>query len=108
MAYYAVFIAMDHSLLCRSFKSNTIKIYLQNAATLITRFDSINRDARNKIGESKLYPPVAAVVGAVKRYKDMKNRREPFTLGVLHLLLSQLHFLSLDSYKYALSDWKRV
>ena len=48
MACYAIFLAMGHSLRCRSFKSNTIKIYLQNAATLITRFDSIDRVARTK------------------------------------------------------------
>ena len=63
---------------------------------------------KRKIGESKLCPPVAAVVGAVRRYKEMKNRQEPFTLGMLHLLLLKLHFILLDSYKYALSDWKCV
>ena len=86
MACYADFLARGHSLCCRSIKSDTIKIYLHNAATFVLRFNTVNCDARKKEGETKLCPPVASVVGIVKKYKEMKNRREPFTLGMLHLL----------------------
>ena len=105
MACYAVFLATGHSLRCRSIRSDTIKIYLHNAATFVSRFDAKDRDARKKEGETKLCPAVAAVIGIVKRYEDMKNRREPFTLGMLHLLLSKVYFFSDDSSKAALADW---
>ena len=108
MACYAVFLARGHSLRCRSIKSDTIKIYLHNAATFVSRFDTVDRDARKKEGETKLCPPVASVVGIVKRYEDMKNRREPFTLGMLHLLFSKVYFISKDSCKAALANWFTV
>ena len=93
MECYVVFLARGHSLCCQSIKSDTIKIYLHNAATFVSRFDTVNRDARKKEGETKLCPPVASVVGIVKKYKDMTNCREPFTLGMLHLLFFRKYIL---------------
>ena len=90
---YTVFLALGHSLRCQSLKNDTIKLYLYNSATFIMQFNSFDRDACKKLGETKLCPAVNAVVGIVKQYKDMKDHQEPFT-----------NFILQDSYKYALSN----
>ena len=48
------------------------------------------------------------MIGIVKRYEEMKNCQEPFTLGMLHLLLSKIYFLSDDTSKAALADWFKL
>ena len=61
-------------------------MFLHKAVTFVLRFNAVDCDAMKKEGETKLCPPVASVVGIVKKYKEIKKRCEPFTLGMLHLL----------------------
>lgn len=86
------FLAKDHLLCCHSIGSSTIKIYLHNTETFVSRFGTVNRNARKKERETKLCPPVASVVGIVKKYEEMKNCCESFTLDMLHLLFLKLYF----------------
>ena len=105
MACYAVFLATGHTLRARSIKSASIKTYLHNAATFIMRFDNVDRDACKALNDSKLCPPIAQVINECKSFEEIPERREPFTLAMLHLHLEKTCHLPDDCYKVVLQDW---
>ena len=107
MACYAIFLATAHTLLARSIKSALIKTYLHNAAIFIIRFDNIDHDACKALKDSKLCPqePVAQVIYKCKCFEKIPERREPFTLSMLHLHIEKTCNLPKDCYRVVLGDW---
>ena len=73
MACYSFHLATGATLQVNTIKSGTIKEYLLAAATLISRFDILGREARKELNCDKLCDPISKVLAQVKRFEEMPN-----------------------------------
>jgi hypothetical protein len=108
IALYAVHLATGHSIQCRAIKSGTIEKYLLAVATFCTR--SNPRDPRKSEQISKgLAPEIRGVIDKIKRWENIPERREPFTVEMLRYLIelleSQPHIYGPDSSLAVMVDW---
>lgn len=107
-ALYAVHLATGHSISCRAIKAGTMEKYLLSVATFCAR--SNDRDPRKLDQTSKgLAPAIKGVLDEVKRWENIPDRREPFTIEMLRYLIelveSQPHIYGPDSYLAVMVDW---
>ena len=79
LAFYATFLATGHAISYRSFKSGTVTKYIGDIAKFLQQFtDNATRDIK-KVGDSIAYQ-ISAITKEMKRFEDIPNRREPWTL----------------------------
>jgi hypothetical protein len=106
LAMYAIHLGSGSTLYCRRIKTATVKKYILNIASFISIFT--NRDPRkSNATDSRLSPVITSVFDELQRWEDVPNRREPFTIEMLHevhrlIILEQSHP---DSLIVALADW---
>jgi hypothetical protein len=85
LAMYAVHLATGHTVSCRAIKANTIDKYIRNVAKFCAR--SNPRDPRKLEQTQKLLAPaIQGVIDEVKRWENIPDRREPFTIEMLRYL----------------------
>jgi len=108
LALYAVHLATGNAISCRAIKASTMEKCLLAVATFCSR--SNPRDPRKMVQTQKaLAPPIQGVLDEVKRWENIPDRREPFTVEMLRymieLLQSQPHIHGQDSELAAMVDW---
>jgi len=108
LALYAVHLATGNSISCRAIKAATMEKYLRSVATFCSRSNA--RDPRKlEQTNNKLAPVIEGVLNEVKRWENIPNRREPFTIEMLNYLIelleSQRHIHGQDSLLAAMVDW---
>jgi hypothetical protein len=108
MALYTVHLATGNAVSCCAIKAATIETYLRNIAKLCGR--SNPRDPRKSEQNGKaMCKQIQGVINEVKRWEDIPNRREPFTIEMLADMIQQqqdnpsLH--GQDSLLGAMIDW---
>lgn len=85
LAIYAAQLAAGESLTHRQIKCDTIKGYVRAIAFVFANQSTSGRDIRKRNPtDTKFCPQLEAVYTEVSRYEKMPNRREPFTLEMLH------------------------
>jgi hypothetical protein len=84
LAMFAQHLGTGSNLLCRTIRTDTIKRYVNVAASLHSLFGSHHRDYRK---DSEMDTNISRTLSAVyveqKRWEDVPNRREPYTLEML-------------------------
>jgi hypothetical protein len=81
LAMYALHLGTGSTLLCHTIKSDTIKKYVNAAASFLALFGPFPRDLRkDNAVDAKVSRTLSAVYDEQKRWEDVPNRREPFTL----------------------------
>jgi hypothetical protein len=108
LALYLVHLATGNSVSCRCIKAATIEKYLRSVAKFCAR--SNPRDPRKLEQTQKaLAPALQGVLSEVRRWEDIPDRREPFTIEMLRYMTalrdSQPHIHSKDSLLAAMVDW---
>jgi hypothetical protein len=84
LAMYAQHLGTGSTLLCRSIRSATIKGYITAAASFHALFGPHPRDFRkDNAVDAKISTTLSAVYDELKRWEDVPNRREPYTLEML-------------------------
>jgi hypothetical protein len=107
-AMYALHLATGNTLFCRCIKTATIKKYLLHVASLFWLFGPQQRDFRkSNNNDSGFTPELTKLYCELDRWETVPNRREPFTLEMLHELYSwaSKSNVSLDSFLAAFQDW---
>jgi hypothetical protein len=109
LGLYAVHLATGHAISCRAVKAKTIEKYLRNVSAFCAR--SNPRDPRKSEQTNKaLAPAIQGVLDEVKRWENIPERREPFTIEMLRYLIelrdSLPHIHGQDSCLAAMvEDW---
>jgi hypothetical protein len=108
LGLYAVHLATGHAISCRAVKAKTIEKYLRNVSAFCAR--SNPRDPRKSEQTNKaLAPAIQGVLDEVKRWENIPERREPFTIEMLRYLIelrdSLPHIHGQDSCLAAMVDW---
>ena len=100
MAMYLVYLSEGHTLQHKRIHSCTIKAYLLAAATFIQLCDHYpHRDARKADNATLLCPAVARLLANLKRFEDIPNKKEAYTLA----MQKELYRHTRDSTKYSLA-----
>ncbi|KAG7339748.1 hypothetical protein IV203_025427 [Nitzschia inconspicua] len=107
MASDAAHLGTGHTLSARLVKVGTIKTYIAAAASLCMAFDdnSSGSDPRKMLGESNLSPPLKCVCDELKRWEDIPDRREPWTVALQLLFQTNAADADWSSKEAVLSDW---
>lgn len=108
LGLYAVHLATGHSVACVCIKAATIEKYLLSVAKFCAR--SNPRDPRKSVQLGKpLADPIASVLKEMRRWEDIPDKREPFTIEMwqylYQLLASRPHIYGPDSDLAALVDF---
>jgi hypothetical protein len=108
LAMYAVHLATGNTIHCRSIKAGTMEECLRAVAKFCARSNPRDPRKAEQTGRS-LAPQIQAIINEVKRWEDMPNRREPFTIEMLNWLVelrdSNLQLYHPDSLLTAMIDW---
>ena len=88
MACYAAFLATGQTIRQKSIKASTIDNYLYAAAGFFQLFDRRQRDPRKEVGAYLLCGLVKKVTNEVKRFENVPNRREPYTVKMQKYILT--------------------
>jgi hypothetical protein len=106
-ALYAYHLATGNTLFCRSIKVSTIKKYLHNIAAFFRKFGPRERDFRMTEGTTTFIPELSKLFTELQRWESVPDRREPFTLDMLHALYSLVSTTQVppDSDLAGLQDW---
>jgi hypothetical protein len=84
LAMYALHLGTGSTLLCRTIKSDTIKKYVNAAASFHALFGPNPRDFRkDNAVDTHVSRTLSAVYDEQKRWENVPNRREPYTLEML-------------------------
>ena len=106
LAIYAAHLGSGCTIYCRQIKLNTIKQYVNAVASFVGLFGSHPRDPRKaNPADGHFAQPLQAVYQELGRWETVPNRREPFTLEMLHhqqKTAKDAPFLSLEA---AIADW---
>jgi hypothetical protein len=108
LAMYAKHLATGSTILCRQVKSATIKNYVRDVASFLALFGNHPRDIRkDNPTDTKLSHILNSVFAELKRWEDVPNRREPFTLEMLTEVKNMAAAAKSgpDTLLAALSDW---
>jgi hypothetical protein len=114
-ACYAVFLALGHTLLCKTIKSATIDNYLRAAATVVKRACSqVPNPTNNRrwhdplidMTTGKRDSQISSILAEVKRWEKMPNRCEPLTVDMV--LYQQLQCATNEPHSEAsaMYDWE--
>ncbi|KAG7347847.1 hypothetical protein IV203_016552 [Nitzschia inconspicua] len=95
-----------HSLSSLTLRTGTIRKYLIAAASLIAIFDSEpGRDARKEKGSDSLCSPLEKVLKEQKRWEDVPDRREGWTVVLQLALMKKCSHLPFRGKHQAITDW---
>ena len=81
LACYATFLATGHTLQSKSIKAETIKKYLFEAKTFISKFDLRKRDVSIDEETNKQAACITKVIREQERFEGLKNRCEPYNIA---------------------------
>ena len=95
LALYASFLASGHTLYSKQIKAATIESYLRDVARFLGRFCDVDPRFPSAL-DSRLAPPIRAVLDELKRWEKVPNKLEPFTLAMLAYLETLAAKLSPD------------
>ncbi|KAG7354495.1 hypothetical protein IV203_003851 [Nitzschia inconspicua] len=106
LACYACHLATGHSLSSLTLRTGTIRKYLIAAASLIAIFDSEpGRDARKGKGSDSLCSPLEKVLKEQKRWEDVPDRREGWTVGLQLALMKKYSHFPFRGKHQTITDW---
>ena len=79
LAMYSVFLATGHAISCRAIKSSSVTKYIRDIANFLRQFaQDTTRDVR-KVGTTIAHQ-ISSITDEMKRFEDIPNRREPWSL----------------------------
>ena len=110
-ALYAAHLATGSTLWLRHIKSGTIRAYINAGASFMACFGNRPCDTRRALPTDKsLAPCIQAVLDEQARWEKVPNRREPYTLEMLHHLQAQVskESPSTTSLLSAMADWSEI
>ena len=97
LAMYAVFLATGHAISCRSIKSSSVTKYIGDIANFLRQFaKDTTRDVR-KVGNN-LAHQISSITTEMKRFEDITNRQEPWSLYLQTQLWNHCEKEPLDSF----------
>jgi hypothetical protein len=113
---YVVHLGLGHTLLCKTIKSRTISIYVQRAADRVMERRQRYALAHPKAnlawlhptlphGSTSRAPEITSCIAEVKRWENMKDRREPLTTDMIYYQQLQCRSTAPHSLNNALFDW---
>lgn len=114
-AMYAVYLALGHTLHCKTIKSGTITNYLRAAASHVTQARRRMPNPSNKLQwqdpridmtTGKIDKQITAVVDEVKRWESMPERREPLTVDMILYQKLQCRADAPHSEDAVMYDWE--
>ena len=106
MACYSVFLATGHTIYQRQVRASTIDKYLHAAATFIQFFDKYpHRDSRKEMNTTAICQPIRKVTDQVKRFENITEKREAYTLAMQKELHGQIQGCDIDGIDTALFEW---
>ena len=118
-ACYAAFLALGHTLWCKTVKSATIANYLRTAAFYVRDarrrqldMNSSNsniiiwQDPRIDMTTGQTDDRIAAVLAEVKRWENIPDRQEPLTVDMIHYQHLQVKKNKPHSEDAAMYDWE--
>jgi hypothetical protein len=116
-ACYAAFLALGHTLWCKTIKSATIANYLSTAANHIWTLviDYLNNSNSNIITwqdpcidmtTGKINDCIASVLSEVKRWENIRDRQEPLTVDMIHYQSLQYNKNTPHSKDAIMYDWE--
>jgi hypothetical protein len=108
LAMYAAHLGSGSTLMCRTIRSDTVKRYVFEAASFHALFGPHARDFRKENAtDTKVSKTLSDVFDELKRWEDVPNRREPFTLEMLDEMKREFVNCGLGSntLSAALLDW---
>ena len=105
LACYAAFLATGHTLQSKSIKADTIKKYLFEAKTFISKFDLRKRDVSIDEETNKTAACITKVIQEQERFEGLKNRREPYTIAMHKALHERTQLQHKHSKESACCDW---
>jgi hypothetical protein len=106
MAMYATHLGTGNTLQGRVIGTGTISQYLRAGATFIQLFDEEpGRDALKEPGKTGTCSPVDKTIKELKRFEDIPNRREPYTLAMQKALVTEAACVDPDSMLAAMAEW---
>jgi hypothetical protein len=112
VAIYAAQLAAGESLTHRSIKCTTIKQYVRCIARVASDQSLTARDIRKaNPTDTKNCPELDAVYAEVTRHEKMPDRREPFTLEMLHhqqAVAARLGVAGNATLPAAMADWSEI
>jgi len=98
-ACFTLDLTLGHTFWCRSIRTSTIKLYLK-AASCPMRIQTIS------YSRLPSYPPlVKDILDDYKKWEEVPNRREPFTLDMLIYFQKIAALANPDSFDAAIFDW---
>ena len=114
---YVVFLGMGHTLLCKTIKSDTIKRYVRAAAAQVQKRREAYVRTHPQTPLSWFYPlrahgdiqwatPVQDCLKEIHRWENMKDRREPLTVDMIHSQFRQCLASTPHSLDQVLYDWE--
>jgi hypothetical protein len=108
LGLYAVHLATGNSVSCRAIKAATIDKYIRNVAKFCARTNP--RDPRKLEQTQKLLAPtIQGVLDEARRWEEIPDRREPFTIEMLRYLIemrdTQPHIYGPDSLMATMIDY---
>lgn len=113
---YVVYLAMGHTLQCKTIKSGTISLYVRRAADRVMerrqRY-ALSHPKSNMVwfhptlphGSTVMAPEILSCIGEVKRWETMKDRREPLTTDMIYYQKLQCSSATPHSVDQVLFDW---
>ena len=107
LAMYAMHVGSGSTLLCKTIKVATVKLYVRAAATFLSLFGEHSRDYRKDyVTDAHLSPTLTSVFDELQRWEKVANRREPYTLEMLDDLKNTATLVqNPDSLLAAAADW---
>ncbi|KAG7365319.1 hypothetical protein IV203_038522 [Nitzschia inconspicua] len=107
-ACYAAHLGSGHTLSRRNIRSDTIRNYLYAAATLVQMFHPEGLDPRKEKGLHAICPSIDKVLKELRRWENIPDRREPYTVAMQLLFCSKATSSDPNSKVSALCDWFSV
>lgn len=101
MSMYAQHLATGSTLLCRSIKVGTVKVYLRQVIGFFMRFGRWKRNPCFAPTSDSYYGELKSVLAELTRWEKVPNRREPFTLDMLASMYTEDYGYIEHSSKFA-------
>jgi hypothetical protein len=117
MAMYVAYLGMGHTLMFKTIKARTVRIYLSEAAKLIQKRREAHVMAHPQAGltwfcptrthgATTFAPPIASVLKEIERWENMIDRREPLTVDMIHFQKTLCRDSTPHSLDQAMYDWE--
>lgn len=86
MCMYAIHLASGSTLLCRRISASTVKNYVRDVAKFFCRVGEHPMDPRKTEDQTGFDPMLQSIYRELERWEKVPNRREPFTVEMLHAM----------------------